>query len=275
MPQAQRDATESVSGSAVMATDASMSIGAVCEKLRADFPGLSVAWVRFLEAERLVVPERTPSGSRKFRPTDVERLVGVLRMRRDHFLPLASIRDYFEALDRGERPALPSAAVSPWAAAPTSGAAARGSSQCTRMDRQSLVASLGISAECLAEWEEYGLLAPHADSAGAYGPEEFAVARLAAELERYGLRSRHLRSVKTAAERETDLVRQITAPLRRNGNERTRERAEELAERLGGLSVQLYAAFVWSALSATRTVGRYTDAHTERVPDYPNRPGSA
>lgn len=275
MRQAQRDAAEAAGGPAAAATDASMSIGAVCEVLRADFPGLSVAWIRFLEAERLVVPERTPGGGRKFRPTDVERLVGVLRMRRDHFLPLASIRDYFEALDRGERPALPSAGTSLQAAASHPGEAAPAGSRGVRVDRRSLLDCLGVSAECLAEWEEYGILATDEDCGATYGAEEVTVARLAAELARYGLQPRHLRSVKNAAERETDLVRQITAPLRRNGNERTRERAEELAERLGGLSVRLYAAFVWSELAATRGVGRYTDAHTERVPDYPNGPGSA
>ncbi len=43
-----------------------MSIGEVLERLRPDFPGLNISKIRFLEAEGLIEPERTPSGYRKF-----------------------------------------------------------------------------------------------------------------------------------------------------------------------------------------------------------------
>jgi DNA-binding transcriptional MerR regulator len=41
-----------------------ISIGEVLELLRPDFPGLNISKIRYLEAEGLVEPERTPSGYR-------------------------------------------------------------------------------------------------------------------------------------------------------------------------------------------------------------------
>lgn len=79
-----------------------VSIGAVLSRLREEFPEVTISKIRFLEAEGLVEPCRTPSGYRKFSPEDVERLAQVLRMQRDHYLPLKVIREQFEALGRGE-----------------------------------------------------------------------------------------------------------------------------------------------------------------------------
>src|SRR5436305_2000050 len=44
---------------------AGMSIGAVLDLLRGDFPDVTISKIRFLEAEGLVTPERTASGYRQ------------------------------------------------------------------------------------------------------------------------------------------------------------------------------------------------------------------
>ena len=56
-----------------------LNIGEVLDRLRPDFPDVTISKIRFLEAEGLVEPERTPSGYRKFSHEDVERLRYVLR----------------------------------------------------------------------------------------------------------------------------------------------------------------------------------------------------
>jgi len=85
-----------------------LSIGAVLGVLRDEFPEVTISKIRFLEAERLVEPQRTPSGYRKFSRDDVSRLGYVLRMQRDHYLPLRVIREHLDAMDAGEAPpALP------------------------------------------------------------------------------------------------------------------------------------------------------------------------
>jgi DNA-binding transcriptional MerR regulator len=47
-----------------------MSIGAVLDLLRPDFPDVTISKIRFLEAEGLVTPERTASGYRRFTAYD-------------------------------------------------------------------------------------------------------------------------------------------------------------------------------------------------------------
>ena len=65
-----------------------MTIGAVLDALKPDFPDVSISKIRFLEAEGLVTPERTPSGYRHFSEDDVERLRYILTAQRDRFWPL-------------------------------------------------------------------------------------------------------------------------------------------------------------------------------------------
>lgn len=43
-----------------------LSIGEVLNKLRGDFPDVTISKIRFLETEGLIEPARTPSGYRKF-----------------------------------------------------------------------------------------------------------------------------------------------------------------------------------------------------------------
>jgi DNA-binding transcriptional MerR regulator len=69
-----------------------LSIGEVLSLLREEFPDITISKIRFLESQGLIVPERTPSGYRKFFDSDIETLRWVLRQQRDHFLPLKVIK---------------------------------------------------------------------------------------------------------------------------------------------------------------------------------------
>ena len=73
-------------------------------RLRPDFPSVTIPKIRFLEDKGLIKPERTPAGYRKFSADDVQRLRYVLRMQRDHYLPLKVIREHLDAIDRGLEP---------------------------------------------------------------------------------------------------------------------------------------------------------------------------
>ena len=70
-----------------------MTIGEVVERLSNTYPGLSISKIRFLEEEGLVTPERTPGGYRKFTQADVARIELILRLQKEHFLPLAVIAE--------------------------------------------------------------------------------------------------------------------------------------------------------------------------------------
>ena len=80
---------------------ARMNIGEVLDRLRPEFPGITIPKIRFLEDKGLIKPERTPAGYRKFSVEDVDRLRYVLLMQRDHYLPLKVIGEHLDAIDRG------------------------------------------------------------------------------------------------------------------------------------------------------------------------------
>ncbi|MGW1809336.1 transcriptional regulator FtsR [Streptomyces sp. NPDC002078] len=233
------------SGGAGSGTAASglMSIGTVLNALRDEFPEVTISKIRFLESEGLIEPQRTPSGYRKFSAGDVERLAHVLRMQRDHYLPLKVIREHLDAMERGEAVPLPVVGrqrpgedVAEPAAVPT----------VARIGRAELLAAAEIDEGDLKEWESYGLIAPLED--GAYDAEAVTVASLVAELGRFGIEPRHLRVMKAAADREAGLVDQVVAPLRRHRNPQTRAHAEARAKELAALTVKLHAALVQTAL---------------------------
>ncbi|MFG2859635.1 MerR family transcriptional regulator [Streptomyces sioyaensis] len=223
-----------------------VSIGTVLTLLREEFPEVTISKIRFLEAEGLVEPKRTPSGYRKFTPADVERLANVLRMQRDHYLPLKVIREHLEALERGEQVQLPAPATPSRDLVEGVHDAGAERPTAARIGRAELLAAAEVDEATLADWESYGLIVSHAE--GGYDIEAVTVAKLVADLGRFGLEPRHLRAVKAAAEREAGLVEQVVAPLRRHRNPQTRAHAEATARELATLSVRLHAALLQSAL---------------------------
>ena len=127
------------------------TIGAVCERLRDEFPDISISKIRYLEDQGLLQPSRTRGGYRLFSEADVERLVTILRLQRDEFLPLRVIREELRSpsADRAKRRA----------------AGLRG--QEDEIDMSDLCERAGISAEFARQLEDFSLLAPRIEEASA------------------------------------------------------------------------------------------------------------
>jgi DNA-binding transcriptional MerR regulator len=239
-----------------------MSIGEVLSHLRTEFADVTISKIRFLEAEGLVEPERSPAGYRKFTPADVERLRYVLATQRDHYLPLRVIKDHLDALDRGLQapaasprgpgaaPRAPRVTGGPPHAVqlPDADTFARDSSE-LRLSRQELLAGADIDPEVLDAIESFGLLSPRHGGTH-YDANALVVARTVAAMSGFGIEPRHLRAFKTAADREAGLVEQVITPLLRQRNPEARARAEEVSRELAALSVALHAALVRAALLA-------------------------
>ena len=79
------------------------TIGAVCRRLQAEFPDVSISKIRYLEDQGLLSPKRTRGGYRLFGEDDVERLETILRLQRDEFLPLRVIRQELASPTSKER----------------------------------------------------------------------------------------------------------------------------------------------------------------------------
>ena len=231
------------------------NIGEVLDVLRPDFPGITIPKIRFLEDKGLVKPERTPSGYRKFSGDDVDRLRYVLRMQRDHYLPLKVIGEHLDAIDRGLEPP-PIEAVVP--TVPQVALAADGlpsAESFTRRDnlrlsRRELVKIAEISEDLLDQLEQYALITARPGT-GHYDTDALVIARTARELADFGFEPRHLRAFKTAADREVGLVEQVVAPHKRSRDTAAKARAEEAVSEIAALSVRLHATLVKTGLRSS------------------------
>src|SRR3979411_3190254 len=83
---------------------AGMSIGAVLDLLRPEFPDVTISKIRFLEAEGLVTPERTASGYRRVTAYDCAPLRVILPAHPDRYVPLKGIKAALDAQADGELP---------------------------------------------------------------------------------------------------------------------------------------------------------------------------
>lgn len=244
--------------SSAAASDGLLSIGEVLQLLRADFPDISISKIRYLESEDLVEPQRTPSGYRKFTRADAERLRYVLRMQRDHYLPLKVIREHLDAIDRGLQPAPLSATdTAPRALVATDNYPAPEDlgpqGQELRLSRKELLEESGLSNEVLRELESFGLVA-QAPGTSYFDATALQVARIAAQMAQFGYGPRHLRPFRLAADRELALVEQVVKPMAHGRAQDSAAKAEEASRAIATLAIQLHVALVRAGLP--RTLGR-------------------
>jgi DNA-binding transcriptional MerR regulator len=243
-----------------------MSIGEVLAHLRGEFPDITISKLRFLEAEGLVEPQRTPAGYRKYSVGDVARLRFVLAAQRDHYLPLRVIREQLAALDESGATVAVALTAFPGDGRPGEPVGLVGLAQRRppllpvtdpgvpaepaelRLERADLLDRSGLSESVLADLEQHGLIRARGER---YDADALAVARVAAQLAEYGLEPRHLRGYRTAADREVGLFAQLVAPLARQNSPAARTRAAETVRELAALSQQLHAALVRSGLRET------------------------
>lgn len=249
-----------------MAQPARKSIGQALADLTAEFPDADIkeSKLRFLEAEGLVEPERTPSGYRKYSVADMERLRYIIRAQRDHYLPLRVIKEHLDALDQGlEPPALAAVPERPDGRGGMGGSGMGGKDAATvadllrgdrgdeRISRRELIKTAEITEEFLSDLEAFGLIKMR-PGAKYYDNDALSVARVAGELQAFGIEPRHLRAFKTAADREVGLVEQVVTPIRRSREDGAEGRAAEAIDSIATLSLRLHAALVRAGLRAVR-----------------------
>jgi DNA-binding transcriptional MerR regulator len=232
-----------------------MNIGEVLDRLRPDFPGITIPKIRFLEDKGLIKPERTPAGYRKFTGDDVDRLRYILTMQRDHYLPLRVIGEHLDAIDRGLEPppiegVVPTVPKVALAADGLPSPESFGRSDKVRLSRKELLKIAEVSEDLLEQLEQYGLIVPRAGT-GHYDTDALVIAKSARELADFGFEPRHLRAFKTAADREIGLVDQVVAPLKRGRDAAAKARAEEAVSEIAALSVRLHATLVKTGLRSS------------------------
>ena len=225
-----------------------MSIGAVLDLLRPDFPDVTISKIRFLEAEGLVTPERTPSGYRRFTAYDCARLRFILTSQRDAYLPLKVIKAQLDAQPDGELPQSGSAYGVPRLVsvdAPADDSSSATQSQ-VRLRREDLLARSGIDEALLNELVKGAIIKP--GPAGFFDEHAVVIAQCAKALAEYGVEPRHLRAFRSAADRQSDLIAQIAGPVVKAGKAGARDRADDLAREVAALAITLHTSLIKSAV---------------------------
>jgi DNA-binding transcriptional MerR regulator len=213
-----------------------LTIGTVCRRLQAEFPDISISKIRYLEDQGLLNPRRTQSGYRLFSDDDVERLETILRLQRDEFLPLRVIRQEL---------ASPSGAGKERRRRRAAGIAEPED----EVDLAELCERAAITPELARELEEFGLLQSRRDgSERLYHAGDVDIAVACAKLSRYGISARHLRSFRTAADREAGLLHQLVAPALRSRNPERRETGIQELQTLAELGQELSQLLFWRDL---------------------------
>ena len=217
-----------------------ISIGEVISVLKKEFPDVTISKIRFLETEGLVMPARTPSGYRRFSMPDLERLRAVLTLQRDQYLPLKVIKDQLENPGSGDQAAVSVAGggLNPDDFRPGAGR--------VRLTRAELAEHAGLTEAAIAQLETLGLVWAH--PSGHYDEDALAVSQIAGRLAEYGVESRHLRSFRVVADRESGLVEQIATPYSQPRDKDSKARLQETVRDLASLFVQLHAALLRAEL---------------------------
>ncbi len=211
------------------------TIGAVCERLKPEFPDISISKIRYLEDQGLLSLRRTPGGYRLFGEEDVERLETILRLQRDEFLPLRVIKQELSSQNAKSRRRRKPVGLTP---------------DDTTLDLEELCTRAGISRDLARELEDFGLIeGRQVDGVKRYPEGDAEVALLCSRLAQYGMSARHLRTFRTTADRKAALLEQLVAPaLHARNPERRRAGLDDL-QGLAELSQELSQLLFWRDLS--------------------------
>lgn len=224
-----------------------LTIGEVVQKLQGAYPDLSISKLRFLEEEGLISPERTAGGYRKFTPNDVARLDVVLRLQREHFLPLSVIRERLADFDRGKLPPELERSGGPVAETLPLGVEDEGP-----LPLEEAPSSIGVPVSFVKEIVDFGLIQLQS---GAQGLEisrpDVAIIHAAWDLRRFGVEPRHLRMYETFAEREATLFSQILMPTFRHKTPESRQKLTETLTELSSLTDDLKSRLLRRSLLST------------------------
>jgi DNA-binding transcriptional MerR regulator len=218
-----------------------LTIGTVCGLLKEEFPDVSISKIRYLEDQGLLTPRRTQGGYRLFAEDDVERLQTILRLQRDEFLPLRVIRQELASpAGNKERRRRPLGLIG----------------REDELDLGELCKRASITPDLARDLDDFGLLEPRTvEGERRYAEGDAEIAAACGRLARFGIAPRHLRSFRTAADREANLLETVVAPALRSRNAERRKAGLEDLEELAQLAQELSQRLFWRDLRRVAAIG--------------------
>ena len=254
-----------------------LSIGEVLAQLLEEFPDVTISKIRFLESQGLIVPERTPSGYRKFTSAEVERLRFILQEQKNNYLPLRVIKgkledesqdisrdmeNISELVSTSGHPAARAAMPRPAVVEQPLGldqdpivpasvkrqqrkVALQHADKTESIPRDQLLQQFEIDAAFLKELESAGLISGHeVGDTTFFDASSIAIAKSASRFQELGIDVRHLRAWKASADREVSLFEQRILPYLRQRNPAAREEALQMLAEFMELGGELRSALI-------------------------------
>jgi DNA-binding transcriptional MerR regulator len=183
------------------ATKDSFTIGEVVERLKPEFPALSVSKIRYLERRRLINLSRTRGGYRLFSSQDIELLRYILTLQDKEYLPLKVIKKRIEG-------------GGGFTAGDSAGDLSRVLEERT-YTREELADTLETEIRFVEELVSVGVIG----RSGELTQRDAEIARMALEMAKYSIQPRHLRGIMAAVDREAALFKQVLNPDLRSGDD--------------------------------------------------------
>lgn len=206
-----------------------LTIGQAVQKLRANYPELSISKVRYLEEEGLLALKRTKGGYRKFTKEDLQRLEMILKLQKDYFLPLHVIK---EKMHNWKGEALADFSLSPQIE--------EEAEEEKEVKLEEAIQGFGLSPEEIRNLQSFGLLNPTDREGGKVLTSlDFQILEIYCSLAKYGIEPRHLRMYLNFADREKVLFQQIFSPHLKQRSLELRKRGRENFQRLFQLTERL------------------------------------
>lgn len=209
-----------------------LTIGEVVDQLKERYPDLSISKIRYYEEEKLIKPERTAGGYRKFKKEDIDRLDLALRLQKEKYLPLDVIRQNLDMLDMGQ--------VTSYVRQISKDVENISINDDEPVPTEKAISSIGIAPETAKMLENFGIVQPVRTPGGkCYTSGDIKIMVAAREMSKYGIEPRHLRMYLTHAEKEAALFQQILYPITRQKSDDKNVRVKEELENLNDLADQL------------------------------------
>ena len=221
-----------VDGAEAVGAKDSFTIGEVVQRLRPEFPTLSVSKIRYLERRRLINLTRTRGGYRLFSNRDVELLRYILTLQDKEYLPLKVIKKRIEG-------------GAPMATSDPSGDLSRVLEERT-YTRDELADALESDARFVDELAAVGVIG----RTGKLTQRDAEIARMALEMAKYSIQPRHLRGIMAAVEREAAMFKQVLNPELRSGDEPRVAEAVNKARHLASVDSRMKELMMANAIDA-------------------------
>ena len=201
----------------------SFTIGEVVERLRPEFPTLSVSKIRYLERRRLINLTRTRGGYRLFSAQDIELLKYILTLQDKEYLPLKVIKKRIEGgggFTAGGGDA--------------AGDLSRVLEERT-YTREELADTLETESRFVDELITVGVIG----RTGELTQRDAEIARMAQEMAKFSIQPRHLRGIMAAVDREAALFKQVVNPELRSRDDGRVAEAMNKARHLASVDSRL------------------------------------